>query len=84
MEIHYLQDISVKHYALVGKLWPRAVGYFEFTGLIGIQKDKKNCFDKLILEPGDKIYIARNRPKNPKGPQLLLFIGKTEQEVQKA
>ena len=78
MKIHYLQEINVKNYALIGKLWPRSIGYFHFSGVIGTQKNGSECFDKAVLEPGDRIYIAKNRPRNPKGPQLLLFVKKTE------
>ena len=81
MQINYLQDVKVKNYALIGKLWDGKGMWFAFTGVIGNQRDRKEVFEKIELVPGDRIYIAENRKMNTeKSPKYLMFVRKTTKE----
>lgn len=63
---------------MIGKLW-KSKGWFEYSGLIGTRKEGKECFSKVELEVGDKIYIGLNRqPRSEKSPKFLFYVKKSK------
>lgn len=82
MKIHYLQQIEVKNYALIGKLWEKK-GWFEYGGVIGTRKNGKECFESVELEVGDKIYLGLNKkPSSERSPLYLLYVKKGKLELE--
>jgi len=78
MKIHYLQDIKVKNYALVAKLWKTDNLWFKLSGVISNRKDGKEVFDRVVFRPGDRMYLAKNNnPKSVRSPKYLLYVKKT-------
>lgn len=78
MKINYLQDIKVKNYALVAKLWETKNTWFKLSGVVSNRKAGDEVFDRVELRPGDRIFLSKNNnPKSERSPKYLLYVKKT-------